>query len=145
MISDSCQTGRDRLMPALCSVSTSRSVPSGREVEMLLSPSTNAIRLPSGAHDASVTVVGNFTRWPPTVTLSVPSEMSSIPLLYLSSVDGHGPAPGDGLVLGYALGPAWTGASFLAHAASRATEAASAAVRTRRCRTTIPRMAFSRD
>src|SRR5262249_38701014 len=60
-------------------VSTTRPVPSGRAVQTLPSALTNAIRLPSGDHPASVTVVGNLTGRPPTVTVEVPFETSTVP------------------------------------------------------------------
>jgi hypothetical protein len=101
----------------------------------------NAIRLPSGDQDASETAVGNFTGVPPTVTVSVPSEMSGVPAAYLADagVEGADEAGADGFEEAAEVAEvAATGvpvacAEDLPHAdAISATEVAAAAVTSRR-------------
>src|SRR5689334_14937012 len=110
--------GRDRTAPGFDEVSVTLPEPSRRAVATLPSPSMKAIRLPSGDHTASVTVVGKVICLVPIVTMLVPSERSTMPDWKAMPVSPSAPVPWSAL-------PDVFGA---AQAAASSTDAATAVV-----------------
>jgi hypothetical protein len=116
-----------------------RLVPSGRAVAIFPSPSTNAMRLPSGDQAASVTVVGNVTATPPIVTAAEPSEIKGVPtaqaLVGAALVDGDGfgdKATGVETLVAVDKAGRAVGLLELQDATSRAAEEVAAAVASKR-------------